>query len=67
VSDRAKNGVPLPDDTWTAIVDTAREVRVSEVIIQRATGDGVIYTVIASAAKQSIAASKDWIASLRSQ
>ena len=28
--------VPLPDDTWAAIVNTAREVGVSEVSIQRA-------------------------------
>src|SRR6266702_2103918 len=36
-ADRAKNGVPLPDGTWAAIVNTAREVGVSEVSIQRAT------------------------------
>src|ERR1700749_2247435 len=36
-ADRIKNGVPLPDDTWAAIVNTAREVGVSEVSIQRAT------------------------------
>jgi hydroxycarboxylate dehydrogenase B len=36
-ADRSKNGVPLPDDTWAAIVNTAREVGVSEVSIQRAT------------------------------
>jgi uncharacterized oxidoreductase len=35
-ADRTKNGVPLPDDTWAAIVNTAREVGVSEVGIQRA-------------------------------
>jgi hydroxycarboxylate dehydrogenase B len=35
-ADRSKNGVPLPDDTWAAIVNTAREVGVSEVSIQRA-------------------------------
>jgi uncharacterized oxidoreductase len=35
-ADRTKNGVPLPDDTWAAIVNTAREVGVSEVSIQRA-------------------------------
>src|SRR6202045_261678 len=35
-ADRTKNGVPLPDDTWAAIVSTAREVGVSEVSIQRA-------------------------------
>jgi uncharacterized oxidoreductase len=34
---RSKNGIPLPDDTWVAIVNTAREVGVSEVSIQRAT------------------------------
>ena len=36
-ADRTKNGVPLPDDTWAAIVNTAREVGVSEVSIQRVT------------------------------
>src|ERR1700712_4303854 len=36
-ADRIKNGVPLPDDTWAAIVNTAREVGVSERSIQRAT------------------------------
>jgi uncharacterized oxidoreductase len=36
-ADRTKNPVPLPDDTWTAIVNTAREVGVSQVSIQRAT------------------------------
>jgi len=35
-ADRTKNGVPLPDDTWAAIVATAREVGVSEGSIQRA-------------------------------
>jgi hydroxycarboxylate dehydrogenase B len=35
-ADRTKNGVPLPDDTWAAIVKTAREVGVSEASIQRA-------------------------------
>ena len=34
--DRTRNGVPLPDDTWAAIVNTAREVGVSEASIQRA-------------------------------
>ena len=29
--------LPLPDDIWAAIVNTAREVGVSEVSIQRAT------------------------------
>jgi uncharacterized oxidoreductase len=36
-ADRTRNGVPLPDDTWAAIVNTAREVGVSELSIQRAT------------------------------
>jgi uncharacterized oxidoreductase len=36
-TERSKNGVPLPDDTWAAIVHTAREVGVSEASIQRAT------------------------------
>jgi uncharacterized oxidoreductase len=36
-ADRTKNGVPLPDDTWAAIVNTAREVGVSEMSIQKAT------------------------------
>jgi uncharacterized oxidoreductase len=35
-AERTKNGVPLPDETWAAIVNTAREVGVSEVSIQRA-------------------------------
>ena len=35
--ERTKNGIPLPDDTWAAIVNTAREIGVSEVNIQRAT------------------------------
>ena len=39
-ADRTANGVPLPDDTWAAIVATAREVGVSEGSIQQ--GDGVI-------------------------
>ena len=33
-AERTKNGVPLPDDTWAAIVNTAREVGVSEARIQ---------------------------------
>lgn len=33
-ADRTKNGVPLPDETWAAIVNTAREVGVSEAKIQ---------------------------------
>jgi uncharacterized oxidoreductase len=36
-ADRTRNGVPLPADTWAAIVNTAREVGVSELSIQRAT------------------------------
>jgi uncharacterized oxidoreductase len=36
-TDRTKNGIPLPDDTWAAIVNTAREVGVGEASIQRAT------------------------------
>ena len=35
-ADRTRNGVPLPDDTWAAIVNTAREVGVSEASIQKA-------------------------------
>ena len=35
-AERTKNGIPLPDDTWAAIVNTAREVGVSEASIQRA-------------------------------
>jgi len=34
--DRTSNGVPLPDDTWAAIVTTARDVGVGEASIQRA-------------------------------
>jgi uncharacterized oxidoreductase len=36
-AERSKNGVPLPDDTWAAIVATAREVGVNERSIQQAT------------------------------
>ena len=36
-AERTRNGIPLPDDTWAAIVNTARDVGVSEVSIQRAT------------------------------
>jgi uncharacterized oxidoreductase len=36
-AERTENGIPLPDDTWAAIVNTAREVGVSEASIQRAT------------------------------
>ena len=35
-ADRTRDGVPLPDDTWAAIVGTAREVGVNEASIQRA-------------------------------
>ena len=34
-------GVPLPDDTRAAIVNTAREVGVAEVRIQRAMSQGL--------------------------
>ncbi|MFX4501391.1 Ldh family oxidoreductase, partial [Acinetobacter baumannii] len=33
-AERTRNGVPLPDDTWAAIVKTAREVGVGEANIQ---------------------------------
>src|SRR5881227_2881443 len=36
-AERTANGVPLPDETWAAIVATAREVGVSERNIQQAT------------------------------
>src|SRR5437868_12779589 len=36
-AERTRNGVPLPDATWAAIVNTAREVGVGEASIQRAT------------------------------
>ena len=36
-AERMKNGVPLPDETWAAIVNTAREVGVGEDGIARAT------------------------------
>src|ERR1700757_1793297 len=36
-AERSKNGIPLPDETWMAIVNTARELGVGEVSIQRAT------------------------------
>jgi uncharacterized oxidoreductase len=36
-AERTENGVPLPDDTWAAIVNTAREVGVSEAVIAKAT------------------------------
>src|SRR6201994_2632233 len=36
-AERTKNGIPLPEETWAAIVNTAREVGVSEASIQRAT------------------------------
>ncbi len=36
-TERTSHGVPLPDDTWAAIVNTARDVGVSEASIQRAT------------------------------
>jgi uncharacterized oxidoreductase len=37
-ADRTNNGVPLPDETWSAIVNTAREVGVSEEAVARAIG-----------------------------
>jgi len=36
-AERTANGVPLPDDTWAAIVSTARELGVSERAVQTAT------------------------------
>ena len=36
-AERTANGVPLPDETWAAIVATARDVGVSESMIQNAT------------------------------
>lgn len=36
-AERTANGVPLPDETWAAIVATARDVGVSESAIQNAT------------------------------
>lgn len=37
-AERTQNGVPLPDDTWAAIVATAREVGVGEEAVRAATG-----------------------------
>jgi hydroxycarboxylate dehydrogenase B len=34
--ERTKNGVPLPEDSWAAIVNPAREAGVGEGSIQRA-------------------------------
>ena len=45
-AERTKNGVPLPDDTWAAIVNTAREVGVSEASIQRAPADKLLHSNI---------------------
>ena len=36
-AERTANGVPLPDDTWAAIVETARSVGLDERRIQQAT------------------------------
>jgi uncharacterized oxidoreductase len=36
-AERTARGVPLPDETWSAIVQTAREVGVSEDAVQQAT------------------------------
>ena len=35
-AERLKNGIPLPDDTWAAIIAAAREVGVDERRIQQA-------------------------------
>mgnify|MGYP003694193623 CR=1 FL=1 len=51
-ADRTKNGVPLPDDTWAAIVNTAREVGVSEASIQRARHDLAVIAGAAEAIQQ---------------
>jgi uncharacterized oxidoreductase len=32
--ERRRNGIPLPDDTWAAIVDAARQTGVDERRIQ---------------------------------
>ena len=64
-ADRTKNGVPLPDDTWAAIVNTAREVGVSEVSIQKATA--YMYRHCERSEAIHRAACVTWIASLRSQ
>jgi uncharacterized oxidoreductase len=37
-AERSKNGVPLPDETWSAIVGTAREVGVGEEAVAKAVG-----------------------------
>ena len=37
VSSGTANGVPLPDETWAAIVQTARDVGVSDAAVQKAT------------------------------
>jgi hydroxycarboxylate dehydrogenase B len=36
-AERTKNGVPLPDETWDAIVQTARSVGVSDEAVKHAT------------------------------
>jgi len=36
-AERTANGVPLPDETWAAIVQTARDVGVSEEAVKKAT------------------------------
>lgn len=36
-AERTANGVPLPDETWSAIVQTAREVGVSDAAVTNAT------------------------------
>lgn len=37
-AERTQNGVPLPDETWNAIVTTAREVGVGDEAVARAAG-----------------------------
>src|SRR3978361_807954 len=48
-AERTKNGIPLPDDTWAAIVNTAREVGVSEVSNQRATAKACGHSQLSAA------------------
>jgi LDH2 family malate/lactate/ureidoglycolate dehydrogenase len=36
-AERLKSGIPLPDDTWGAIVEAARKTGVDERTIQAAT------------------------------
>jgi uncharacterized oxidoreductase len=39
-AERLANGIPLPDDTWAAIVETARSIGLDERRIQKATAPG---------------------------